>query len=148
MLHIEVIAPPEGNAWWKELTGLYLRENQGQEFAIHCWRDEEEALEQALRFGRIQPSDWAYGTCVTGKVTEDFAQALLAGAQFQREGPDSSAQMTPFFNVFLGSSFSSSHYGRELDVEELSGPAWDTLMENLSQKDWLTLYAIPERDRL
>lgn len=41
MVHIEVIGPVPDLSWWKELAGLYLRESLGQEFSIHCWKDEE-----------------------------------------------------------------------------------------------------------
>ena len=51
--------------------------------------------------------------------------------------------MTPFFGIFLGSTFSSSHYGREVDIQPLQGScgaALDALLEELKQKDWVTIY--------
>ena len=143
MVHIEVVGPVLENGWWKELTKLYLKENLGQEFTIHCWKDEEAVAELALCHGKIKPVDWAYGVAVTGTVTEAFAAFLLEQSQFQEEGPDSGAMMTPFFGVFLGSSFSSSHYGREIDIEPIPGARGAelrALLENLAQRDWLTVY--------
>ena len=143
MIHMEVTGPSEGGGWWKELAGLYLRENMGEPFSIHCWQDEEVEIQLALSCGVVQPSNWAYGTEIVGTVTEEFADLLLAHAQYQKQGPDFGEQMTPFFGVFLGKSFSSSHYGRELDVKELGGPAGqalDELLKRLEGKDWLTVY--------
>ena len=146
MVHIEVIGPAESGSWWRELAGLYLRASLGEQFAIHCWKDETQAIQQALQYGAVQPVNWAYGTVVTGTVTEKFQKFLLDSAVFQREGPDSGTQFTPFFGVFLGNAFCSSHYGRELDVEELGGSLeaeWKALLNGLAQKDWLTLYTLP-----
>lgn len=143
MTHIEVTGPAEGNSWWKELAGLYLRENLGKKFSIHCWKEEEEAIRQAMDYGAVQPSNWAYGTEIVGQVTGAFADFLLGSAQFQSIGPDFGAQMTTFFNVFLGEDFYSAHYGRELDVRPITGEgaeAWAVLQNRLARQDWLTVY--------
>ena len=148
MIHVEVTGPTEGNGWWKELAGLYLGETAGQEFAIHCWKDEVEEIQLALGYGAVQPSNWAYGTQIAGGVTAEFGDFLLSSAQYQKQGPDLGEQMTPFFGVFLGGVFSSSHYGRELDVAELEGEpgrALEALLERLKQKDWLTIYEYREQ---
>lgn len=142
MIHIEVTGPTAGNGWWKELAGLYLGETAGQEFSIHCWKDEEDCIQKALDYGAVQPSNWAYGTQVAGGVTAEFGDFLLSSAQYQKQGPDFGEQMTPFFGVFLGGVFSSSHYGRELDVAELEGErgrALKELLEQLKQEDWLNI---------
>lgn len=143
MVHIEVIGPVPDLSWWKELAGLYLRESLGREFSIHCWKDEKAEIQQALRYGTVRPSVWAYGTEMTGPVTEAFADFLLETARFQPTGPDGGAQMTPFFSVFLGDVFSSSHYGRELDVRPIAGEGaadWTALRERLARQEWLTVY--------
>ena len=142
MIHIEVTGPTAGNGWWKELAGLYLGETAGQEFSIHCWKDEEDCIQKALDYGAVQPSNWAYGTQVAGGVTAEFGDFLLSSAQYQKQGPDFGEQMTPFFGVFLGGVFSSSHCGRELDVAELEGErgrALQELLEQLKQEDWLNI---------
>ena len=143
MVHIEVTGPVPDLNWWKELTGLYLRETLGQEFSIHCWKDEEQEIQLALGYGVVHPSDWAFGTEISGPVTEPFLSFLLDQSQVLQTGPDGGAQMTPFFGIFLGSTFSSSHYGREVDIQPLQGScgaALDALLEELKQKDWVTIY--------
>ena len=59
MVHIEVIGPAESDSWWRELAGLYLRASLGEQFAIHCWKDETQAIQQALQYGAVQPMNWA-----------------------------------------------------------------------------------------
>ena len=102
MIHIEVTGPTAGNGWWKELAGLYLGETAGQEFSIHCWKDEEDCIQKALDYGAVQPSNWAYGTQVAGGVTAEFGDFLLSSAQYQKQGPDFGEQMTPFFRRVSG----------------------------------------------
>ena len=143
MVHIEATGPAQGNGWWKELAGWYLQKTMGQGFAIHCWEDEREEIRQALGCGTVRPSSWAYGAVITGKVTKEFGAFLLSSARFQKTGPDGGAQMTPFFNVFLGDVFFSAHYGREVDMKLPAGEQdgeLGALLEALSRKEWLTVY--------
>ena len=62
MVHIEVTGPVPDLNWWKQLTGLYLRETLGQEFSIHCWKDEEQeapARTRATLLGEPRATEYA-----------------------------------------------------------------------------------------
>ena len=87
-----------------------------KKFEIHCWNEEAEWIELALKFGTLKDSTWKYGKMITGEVTSEFADMLLS-----MEKPKDTEiynKMTPFFNVFLDKNFQSCHYGTEIHVEE------------------------------
>ena len=81
-------------------------------FEIHCWSEETEWIELALRYGSLKEDDWQYGKIITGAVTPEFAQMLLG--QPKPTDTENYNKMTPFFNVFLDDKFQSCHYGTEL----------------------------------
>ena len=83
-------------------------------FEIHCWNEETEWIELALRYGRLKDDDWQYGKIITGDVTPEFKQMLLG--QSKPVDTEIYNKMTPFFNVFLGDKFQSCHYGTELYI--------------------------------
>ncbi len=100
------------NSKWLELLKNALK--TAKTFEIHCWNEEEERIEVALRYGRLQESDWSYGKIIVGEVTPEFADMLLTMPKPQDTELEN--KMTPFFNVFLDSGFQSSHYGTEVVV--------------------------------
>ena len=81
-------------------------------FEIHCWNEETEWIELALKFGKLKEDDWSYGKVIIGEVTAAFTEMLLS----QPKPTDIEAvnKMTPFFNVFLDDTFQSSHWGTEI----------------------------------
>ena len=81
-------------------------------FEIHCWNEESEWIELALRYGTLKDDDWQYGKIITGDVTPEFVRMLLG--QPKPTDTEIDNKMTPFFNVFLGDKFQSCHYGTEL----------------------------------
>ena len=81
-------------------------------FEIHCWNEETEWIELALRHGSLKDDDWKYGKIITGDVTPEFVQMLLG--QPKPTDIEIDNKMTPFFNVFLDDKFQSCHYGTEL----------------------------------
>ena len=81
-------------------------------FEIHCWNEETEWIELALKFGKLKEDDWKYGKIITGEVTAEFAEMLLA--QPKPTDIEAANKMTPFFNVFLDDTFQSSHWGTEI----------------------------------
>lgn len=100
------------NAKWLALLREHLP--AAKTFEIHCWSEEPEWIELALRYGTKKDTGWQYGTVIEGPVTEAFSKMLLelpkpADIEIYNK-------MTPFFNVFLDSGFSSSHYGTEVFV--------------------------------
>ena len=80
-------------------------------FEIHCWNEETEWIELALKFGILKEDDWKYGKIITGKVTAEFIEMILA--QPKPTDIEAANKMTPFFNIFLDDTFQSSHWGTE-----------------------------------
>ena len=81
-------------------------------FEIHCWNEETEWMELALRYGSLKEDDWRHGKIITGDVTPAFTQMLLS--QPKPADMEIYNQMTPFFHIFLDDKFQSCHYGTEL----------------------------------
>ena len=98
------------NAKWLSYISAAL--NDAKTFEIHCWNEETEWIELALRYGRLKDDDWQYGKIIIGDVTTEFVQMLLG--QPKPTDTEIDNKMTPFFNVFLDNKFQSCHYGTEL----------------------------------
>lgn len=98
------------NAKWLAYITAALKD--AKTFEIHCWNEESEWIELALRYGTLKDDDWQYGKIITGDVTPEFVQMLLG--QLKPTDTEIDNKMTPFFNVFLGDKFQSCHYGTEL----------------------------------
>ena len=81
-------------------------------FEIHCWNEETEWIELALKFGKIKEDDWKYGKIITGEVTAEFIEMILS--QPKSTDIEAANKMTPFFNIFLDDTFQSSHWGTEI----------------------------------
>ena len=81
-------------------------------FEIHCWNEETEWIELALKYGNLKEDDWKYGKIITGEVTAEFIEMILA--QPKPTDIEAANKMTPFFNVFLDDTFQSSHWGTEI----------------------------------
>lgn len=98
------------NAKWLAYITAALKD--AKTFEIHCWNEETEWIELALRYGRLKDDDWQYGKIITGDITPEFVQMLLE--QPKPTDTEIDNKMTPFFNVFLDDKFQSCHYGTEL----------------------------------
>ena len=86
-------------------------------FEIHCWNEEPEWIELALRYGKLKDDDWRHGKIIIGDVTPEFTQMLL---KFPKPSDiEIYNKMTPFFNVFLDDVFQSCHYGTELYIRRM-----------------------------
>ena len=105
------------NVRWRQVMEGNLRESA--RFEIHCWAEETEALEAALRFGAPADTGWQWGTVVRGAVTPGFIRYLLS---LPKPARDVYNRMTPFFTIALSNGFWSEHYGTELD----QGEPWET----------------------
>ena len=81
-------------------------------FEIHCWNEETEWIELALKYGLLKDDNWRHGKIISGDVTPEFIQMLLS--QPKPADAEIHNKMTPFFNVFLDDKFQSCHYGTEL----------------------------------
>ena len=98
------------NAKWLSYITAALKD--AKTFEIHCWNEETEWIELALRYGRLKDDDWQHGKIITGDITPEFVQMLLE--QPKPTDTEIDNKMTPFFNVFLDDKFQSCHYGTEL----------------------------------
>lgn len=98
------------NAKW--LTYITAALKDAKSFEIHCWNEENEWIELALRYGTLKDDDWQYGKMIAGDVTPEFVQMLLS--QPKPADTEIDNKMTPFFNIFLDDKFQSCHYGTEL----------------------------------
>lgn len=101
-----------GNGKWKALLTEYLK--TAKTFEIHCWNEETEWIELALRYGNLKESDWQHGKIIAGSVTPEFT-SMLSDLPKPTDA-EIYNKMTPFFNVFLDNGFSSSHYGTEVYI--------------------------------
>ena len=97
------------NTKWIELISGYL--TTAKVFEIHCWNEETEWIELALRYGKLKDDGWKYGKIIAGAVTPQFGDMLLG--QCKPTDTEFDNKMTPFFNVFLDDNFQSCHYGTE-----------------------------------
>lgn len=99
----------DNSKWLSYITAAL---NGAKTFEIHCWNEETEAINLALRYGNLKNDDWRHGKIIIGDVTPEFVQMLLS--QPKPTDIEIDNKMTPFFNVFLDDKFQSCHYGTEL----------------------------------
>lgn len=103
------------NLKWLELMTEALK--SAKSFEIHCWTEENEWIEVALKYGTIKESDWKYGKIIAGTVTPEFSNMILGMPKPQ--DIEICNKMTPFFSIFLDEyDFQSCHYGTEVYVKE------------------------------
>ena len=98
------------NSKWIELISGYLA--TAKTFEIHCWNEETEWIELALKYGKLKDDDWRYGKIIVGAVTPQFVQMLLNLPK--PTDTEIENKMTPFFSIFLDNGYESAHYGTEL----------------------------------
>ena len=104
-------AEKDNGKWLSYITAAL---DGAKTFEIHCWNEETDWIELALKYGRLKEDDWRYGKIITGEVTPEFVQMLLS--QSKPTDTEIYNKMTPFFNVFLDGKFQSCHYGTELYI--------------------------------
>lgn len=115
------ISYPELIIWWadneiKSYSELMLMMSEKSNFfEIHCWEDENEAIELALQYGKLKRTSWHNGKVIFGRVTTEFKNML---ASLPATCGD---KKTPFFSVFFDNGFSSEHYGTEINYFDTSG---------------------------
>jgi len=103
------------NSKWLALMTKALR--GAKSFEIHCWNEENEWIDLALKYGNLKESDWKYGKIIAGNVTKEFSDMILSMPKPQ--DIEIYNKMTPFFSIFLDEfNFQSCHYGTEIYVEE------------------------------
>ncbi|BAK98066.1 hypothetical protein OBV_08680 [Oscillibacter valericigenes Sjm18-20] len=117
--------------WWKKITAKFLQ--PGDAFEIRCWKEEADAIEQALCYGslNLEDSNQEYETSIKGALTKNMIHNILATPQ-----PQDDEMMTEFFTINVEPRFCSAHYGTELhlfhlseqelaDIKEILKHVWD-----------------------
>lgn len=102
-------------SWWTDLIRACAV--IGDPFEIHCWSDENDAINLALQYGRKVPSSWHDGTVITGTITKDFLNFLTYMPKPLEKEPYN--KMTPFFTIQFGNTISSEHYGSEVIISNV-----------------------------
>lgn len=100
----------ETNSRWRIYMSDALK--TAKTFEIHCWAEETECIDLALRYGKQKDTDWRYGKIIAGNVTPEFC-AFLLGLPKPND-TELYNKMTPFFTISLDNGFWSEHYGTEL----------------------------------
>jgi len=112
---IYIARTEKDNSKWLALMTKALR--GAKSFEIHCWNEENEWIDLALKYGNLKESDWKYGKIIAGNVTKEFSDMILSMPKPQ--DIEIYNKMTPFFSIFLDEfNFQSCHYGTEIYVEE------------------------------
>lgn len=107
---VELGGTEETNNKWRTYMTAALK--TAKAFEIHCWTEETECIDLALRYGKQKDTDWRYGKIIAGDVTPEFC-AFLLGLPKPTD-TELYNKMTPFFTISLDNGFWSEHYGTEL----------------------------------
>ncbi|MBQ6845156.1 MAG: hypothetical protein IJO60_11035 [Agathobacter sp.] len=103
------------NSKWLELITDTLKTSK--RFEIHCWDEETDWIEFALKYGNLKESTWKYGKIIEGEVTPEFVTMILDMPK--PTDIEIYNKMTPFFSIFLDNyDFQSCHYGTEIYIKE------------------------------
>jgi len=85
-------------------------------FEIHCWNEETEWIELALKYGTVKEDSWKLGKVISGDITEEFINMLINLPR--PTDTEIYYKRTPFFSIFFDNGFSSEHYGTEINFDE------------------------------
>ena len=107
---VELDGTEKTNSRWRTYMTDALK--TANTFEIHCWAEETECIELALRYGKQKDTEWQYGKIIAGDVTPEFC-AFLLGLPKPTD-TELYNKMTPFFTISLDNGFWSEHYGTEL----------------------------------
>lgn len=132
-------------SWWPILAEIFLEKNIGNCFSIHCWSDEHEIIQKSLLYGSISNSTWKYGAVISGTITSAFINFVLNFHPTNINNKHDDIKMTPFFNLFLGESFYSAHYGTEITFStQSSNSKIDNIINSLLSQDIAVIYPLDE----
>ena len=84
-----------------------------KKFEIHCWNEENEWIELALKYGTIKENSWELGKVISGNITDEFINMLINLPR--PTDTEIYYKRTPFFSIFFDNGFSSEHYGTEIN---------------------------------
>ena len=121
-IFFEVLDYEIGKVFWKEMLLLFLKKDET--FEIRHWRDDESTVNKALSYGIISTEQSTeYEISVTGNLNENNV------ARFKEmKIPYNEEEITEFFTINIGKSFSSSHYGKEIYLSNISDELYIKVM--------------------
>ena len=96
---------------WQDIVKDLSR--NAKTFEIHCWNEETEWIELALKYGKIKEDSWELGKVISGDITEEFINMLVNLPR--PTDTEIYYKRTPFFSIFFDNGFSSEHYGTEIN---------------------------------
>ena len=96
---------------WQDL--IQRLSKSAKTFEIHCWNEETEFIELALKYGKYKDNTWPLGKVITGNITSDFIDMLINLPR--PTDTEIYYKRTPFFSIFFDNGFSSEHYGTEIN---------------------------------
>ena len=114
MQSIQLISRIDNNKWWKELFKHYVQ--NGKKFEIRCWDEEKESIDLISKFGTVEKSKTTKEIIISGEITNDFIELIL-----NEEMPKDQNiynKMTQFFTINIDKSYTSTHYGTEIYIDE------------------------------
>lgn len=117
--------------WWNDLVRACAV--NGEIFEIHCWSDEKNEIQAALKYGHKVTSSWTGGTVIRGRITKEFL-SFLTEAKKPTE-TEIYNKMTPFFSIFFAGKFYSEHYGTEITISKVvreKQPTVDRILNQMS----------------
>ena len=85
-------------------------------FEIHCWNEETEWIELALKYGTLKEHPWELGKVISGEITDEFINILINLPR--PTDTEVYYKRTPFFSIFFDNGISSEHYGTEIHFDE------------------------------
>ena len=57
--------------------------NDAKTFEIHCWNEETEWIELALKYGTLQENVWDLGKVINGEITDEFIDMMSSSHDLQ-----------------------------------------------------------------
>ena len=100
---------------WQDIVKRLSR--TASSFEIHCWNEETEWIELALKYGELKEHSWELGKVISGKITDEFIEMLISLPR--PTDTEIYYKRTPFFSIFFNNGFSSEHYGTEINFTDV-----------------------------
>jgi len=91
---------------WQDIVKDLSR--NAKTFEIHCWNEETEWIELALRYGTLKEHPWELGKVISGIITDEFVNMLISLPR--PTDTEIYYKRTPFFSIFFHNRYPSKNY--------------------------------------
>ena len=115
-ISLQMIDTSVSSHWWREVVTHFFR--VGDALEIRCWKEEEDEIRQASRYGT--PAAENYEVSVKGTVTAKFLEEVLSDEPTDKILYN---KMTKYFTINVERGplrFCSAHYGTEIHIRGAS----------------------------